>query len=183
MAIWWPKATRLLEFSRSCRKRYAGNPAFLWRTDRRIGYSSSWIQIHKYTSIYNSKCTHCIGSTSGLSLKANAIIRPQPTYSLHAADVTTDKMWKLSSKKVSCPVCLNCHFRGESGLFKVKWWSACRWVGSGIWNMRLQYNFSSEFAKQMGKSSISPLAPWSIKNLQVVHTSLNIHVFPCLVQL
>ena len=34
MTIWWSKATRLLEFSRSCRKRYAGNncnPAFLWR--------------------------------------------------------------------------------------------------------------------------------------------------------
>ena len=38
MTIWWSKATRLLEFSLSCRKRYAGTRLFC---DGRIGYSSS----------------------------------------------------------------------------------------------------------------------------------------------
>ena len=38
MTIWWSKATRLLEFSHSCRKRYAGN-------NGTRGYSGSLYQI------------------------------------------------------------------------------------------------------------------------------------------
>ena len=87
-----------------------------------------------------------------------------------APDVT--KLRKLSLKKVSCPICLNCHFHGESGLFRVKWWSACRWVGSEA---------AIQFLKLIGKISISPrpVGPYKICKSS---RSFNIHVFPCLVQ-
>ena len=56
MTIWWSKATRLLEFSRSWVRRILRiqrpekRDTFAWRTDRRtdrgIGYSSKWMLQH-----------------------------------------------------------------------------------------------------------------------------------------
>ena len=64
MTIWWSKATRLLEFSRSLDIAHSSQKnvtPFAWRTDRQagggIGYSSSWIAL-KYNKLdWIIKCT------------------------------------------------------------------------------------------------------------------------------